>query len=319
LALNAAQSQAARFIIGLAVSQGIPLARAREMAAAAYAESGLNPKAVNKSSGAAGYFQLLSPGYRTKAQQLGGLFDPRANTMAILPNYKSYWQQNPNAAPGAAARDIERSGMGAEFYSRPLSLVGGVAPGGGAGMGPGPQASGIQPAARPAPGFDPRQGILADLAAGKKVDFLSLLRQKQLYAQQQPPPAMTPAVETRTESPGAGHTKGALAEAFYDPIGQYDNGRFSSQGIGGHSDHVHLSITNPQAMISAINYAQQHGLAVRENPYVDPVDPVHVKGSFHYKNFPGMYGGKRLGEGIDVSGSAAAMAAYYRWATQSLR
>ena len=34
---------------------------------------------------------------------------------------------------------------------------------------------------------------------------------------------------------------GRFAEVFYDPVGQWDNGRFSRQGIGGHSDHAHLS------------------------------------------------------------------------------
>lgn len=37
---------------------------------------------------------------------------------------------------------------------------------------------------------------------------------------------------------------GRYAEVFFDPLGQWDNGRFSRQGIGGHSDHVHLSYGN---------------------------------------------------------------------------
>lgn len=32
-----------------------------------------------------------------------------------------------------------------------------------------------------------------------------------------------------------------FAEIFYDPWGQWDNGRYSERGIGGHGDHVHLS------------------------------------------------------------------------------
>lgn len=40
---------------------------------------------------------------------------------------------------------------------------------------------------------------------------------------------------------------GRFAEVFYDPVGQWDNGRFSSRGIGGHSDHVHLSYGRPVA------------------------------------------------------------------------
>lgn len=31
-------------------------------------------------------------------------------------------------------------------------------------------------------------------------------------------------------------------ELFYDPLGQYDNGRYSPSGIGGHGGHVHLSV-----------------------------------------------------------------------------
>jgi hypothetical protein len=124
VALNPQQQQTARLLYSLALQHGLPPARAREFVAASYSESGLNPRATNRSSGAAGLYQLLSSGYRTKAQQLGGLYDPRANALAILPNYQSYWQSHPNALPGEAGRDVERSGMGADFYSKPLALLG---------------------------------------------------------------------------------------------------------------------------------------------------------------------------------------------------
>ena len=107
---------------------------------------------------------------------------------------------------------------------------------------------------------------------------------------------------------------GGLEEAFYDPLGSYDQGQFGGP-IGGHSDHVHVSQSDPQAMLAAIQLAQQLGLAARENPYVDPVDPVHTDGSYHYRNFPGTYNGRQLGEGLDVSGPATAMARYYRQIT----
>jgi hypothetical protein len=35
---------------------------------------------------------------------------------------------------------------------------------------------------------------------------------------------------------------GRFREVFYDPVGQWDNGRFSRRGIGGHSDHVHITL-----------------------------------------------------------------------------
>lgn len=38
---------------------------------------------------------------------------------------------------------------------------------------------------------------------------------------------------------------GLFAEVFYDPWGQFDNGKYSPKGIGGHDDHVHLSAGAP--------------------------------------------------------------------------
>jgi hypothetical protein len=86
--------------------------------------------------------------------------------------------------------------------------------------------------------------------------------------------------------------KGALAEAFYDPLGSWDNGRFGGP-IGHHSDHVHLSITNPLAMLAAIQHAQSMGLHVGENPYVDHVNPVHSTARSTTKTSPGGMGGGR--------------------------
>lgn len=78
------------------------------------------------------------------------------------------------------------------------------------------------------------------------------------------------------------------------------------EGVGGptHSTgpHIHVAYTNPQAMLAAIHLAQSLGLSVRENPYVDAVDPVHAKNSYHYRTFPGLFGGRKLGEAVDVSG-----------------
>ena len=109
---------------------------------------------------------------------------------------------------------------------------------------------------------------------------------------------------------------GGLAEAFYDPLGSWDSGHFGGP-IGGHSDHVHISETDPQGMLNAIKLAQSLGLHVGENPYVDTVEPVHVEGSYHYRTFDGLYDGKKLGQGIDVSGPAEKMAQFYKLMTGS--
>lgn len=105
-----------------------------------------------------------------------------------------------------------------------------------------------------------------------------------------------------------------LAEAFYDPLGSFNDGSFGAP-IGGHSDHVHVSDVDPQGMLQALALAKQMGLTSRENPYVDKVDPVHVRGSYHYRTFPGLYNGRQLGEAVDVSGAPDLMAAYYRAVT----
>jgi hypothetical protein len=105
-----------------------------------------------------------------------------------------------------------------------------------------------------------------------------------------------------------------VAELFYDPAGskqQWDQGNWINP-IGGHSDHVHVSFSNPQAALRLIQIARDMGLRVGENPYIDPVDGNHVAGSFHGKLFPGLYDGKQLGEAIDVSGPASLMMSFYR-------
>lgn len=152
MTLSPIQRQAANVIYGLGINAGLTPARALELVSAAYAESDLNPNATNKSSGAAGPFQLLSSGYRQTAQKLGGLYDTSANTRAILPDYLSYWKTHPGAAPGEGGAAVERSGMGAGFYANPLSLlrsqgIGGV--GNGSLAAPGPRRSAPPPSLAP--------------------------------------------------------------------------------------------------------------------------------------------------------------------------
>ncbi len=105
-------------------------------------------------------------------------------------------------------------------------------------------------------------------------------------------------------------------ELFYDPSRlAYDEGKWIAP-IGGHSDHVHVSFGTPGAALAIIAKAQAMGLRATENPYVGGVAPgVHTSTSYHYKNFPGLYGvpGRALGEAIDVSGSSDLMAQFAAW------
>ena len=82
-----------------------------------------------------------------------------------------------------------------------------------------------------------------------------------------------------------------------NPVGQNKTGRFGS---------------DVPAAVQAGKYAQQLGLSVRENPYFDKVDPVHVQGSDHYRTL-GKYQGRPYGAALDVSGDPAKMQRYFRW------
>ena len=109
------------------------------------------------------------------------------------------------------------------------------------------------------------------------------------------------------------------SELIYDPIGSMFDGVFKRGAYGGHETHVHAAEGySPELMLALIRRALRMGLSVRENPYTDPVDPVHTKGSFHYSNFKGSYNGKKLGEAIDVSGDPAKLRRYFRFARRRL-
>lgn len=157
------QQQVAQLLYRLAIRGGATPQHAREFVSAGLAESTLRPGAVNRSSGAAGIFQLLSSGYRQRAKQLGGLFNPSANARAILPDYLRYWRQHPGAAPGQAGAAVEASGAGAGFYSKDLprvrALLAGYSPGAGGGLGaPDGMASPSGPAPAP-PNTDVAQAL----------------------------------------------------------------------------------------------------------------------------------------------------------------
>jgi hypothetical protein len=99
-----------------------------------------------------------------------------------------------------------------------------------------------------------------------------------------------------------------INELFYDPLG----GIKMNQGIGaigGHSDHVHVSLSTAGAQWRAIQQAKRMGLRVGQDTDAN-VTKVHVADSYHYrkynKNSP-------LRMAADVSGNPKQMAAFYRW------
>lgn len=310
MALSAQQHQIAQLLYGLAVHRGLSPLHAREFVAAAFSESTLNPRADNPRTHAHGLFQLLSSGYRQRAQQLGGLDNPRANALAILPQYQRYWQQHPHAQAGAAGRDVERSGAGAGFYSKSLGLFSDL--GGGPAAGPNlppPAAPSMGQAAAP----DRRQIGMALLQAVQPGpahnDFsmvYDLVRQSHQTPMQQPGPPVPDRPVQGGTSPGAGG-RAAINELFYDPLGGIKHGQ-SVGAIGHHTDHVHVALSSLAAQRTAEAQARRMGLHVGEESDRD-VHPVHVHGSYHYKDFPHSH----LREAADISGDPHAMAAFYRW------
>ena len=82
----------------------------------------------------------------------------------------------------------------------------------------------------------------------------------------------------------------------------------------GHNTHIHFGFTTPETAIAVIKMAQSLGLRATENPFSDKnVEPVHTDDSFHYRNFPGTYEGKKLGQGLDVSGDSEKMKELFNW------
>ncbi len=150
------------------IQAGLTPAEAKDFAAVQWGESGFSATALNKHSGAAGLYQLLSSGYVNKANQLGGVMNPNANIAAILPDYVKYYKSHPNLVPGAAGSAVERSGEGASFYAAGYSHLGG-----GAGV-----STTAAPAYHP---FDTGPAPLSD-AAKKKVQTAAETAKKKLAA-----------------------------------------------------------------------------------------------------------------------------------------
>jgi len=127
----------------MAIQQGATPAQAKDFASVQYGESGFDPTNwYGKSQGkpyvegktAAGLYQLLSQGYIDKAKALGGVFNPRANIGAILPDYLSYYRSHPGAiVPGAAGAAVEKSGENAAYYAQGYQHLPGMPTGGGGG------------------------------------------------------------------------------------------------------------------------------------------------------------------------------------------
>jgi hypothetical protein len=152
-----------------------------------------------------------------------------------------------------------------------------------------------------------RQDPLAQLLAGRSAasDRPDSFLPPDSPGRADPAPALRPVASNGGPRP---FQVGNIAELLHEGVG----GPTHSTG-----EHIHVASTSPQVMLALIAEAQRRGLSARENPYVDPVDPVHAPHSFHKRTFPGRYHGRRLGEAVDVSGPG--MGGYEAWVRRTYR
>jgi|SRR5215831_4111075 len=321
MALSAQQQQMANLIYGIARQNGLNDARAREMVAAAYAESGLNPTIRNKSSGATGLFQLLSSGYVNAANRMGGAANPRANIMAILPSYKAYWAKHPNAAPGAAGRDVELSGEGASFYSSPLSQLGALkgSPAPIPGSSPGSLGVSAYPpnvTGQPSIG-GPRDPVNPSESTHPFSDFaLSLLGAFKANSPEAMLGAITSLRNNLRPEPVSQPTLGGGQFPGMKPTKTNPNVGPKMMGGSGLKSTSYTGAGNDvNMMLAAQAYARKMGMHMSEN-YDLPggVNPVHVKDSYHYRRYAT---DQKLGRAMDVTGTPQQMAGFYRYMSRT--
>jgi hypothetical protein len=143
------------------------------------------------------------------------------------------------------------------------------------------------------------------LASGRAPDASGLLNLA-LQRQQSDQPS-APAQQLAGRVRGGNGGGAGINELFYDPLGAIKHGQRIAP-IGGHRDHVHVALGSLAAQLAAERQARAMGLHVGEEQDSD-FHNVHVSDSYHNKNFKGT----KFRQAADVSGSAARMAAYFRW------
>lgn len=292
------------------------------------AESGFNPNAVSP-AGARGIAQIMpatAQGWGVNPDRPKAALDAAAKNMAgYLKSYKGDWRKALaayNAGPGAVAQY-----GGVPPYAETQAYVKKILAGGSPrerGSGSGRKASTRSVTTR-TPRVD-NSALRQSLKLGyldERGDPDALLRLATGLQGAKNVPGRSVTRTTRTtrsngseRGPKGGGRRavrkgdGKIYEVFHDPLGEYfDSGKVVKGAIGGHGGHVHVS-ADPRVALRLGREAQRRGLAVRENPFFDPVGPVHTGGSFHYKSKrirrrDGGMSRRKVGYAIDVSGGTA--------------
>lgn len=250
-----------------------------------------------------------SQGYR---QERARYYRNPRNVGAAVNRFYDEWLADADrgSSVGQQAQAVQQSGFPDRYQTRVplakrlLSQYGGGGPG-------------VTTTATRTPGVDNsdlRQQLKLDYLAHREEPDALLNLAGGLQGAQDVPGRTVTRTSRRTRQNGAGIPKeagghvGKIFEAFYDPAGKYfDSGQFVKGAIGGHGTHVHVS-ASPKYVIWLGKQAQKLGLHVGENPYFDPVDPVHTQGSYHYRN-----------RAIDVSGDPGKMARFYKFVLRAAK
>lgn len=279
------------------------------------AESNFNPSARSH-AGAQGIAQIVPrwhPGVDPMNPMAALQYSARhdAQNFAKYGNWRDTLSVYNSGRPWAEGKGISET---RNYVSK---ILGGVPPAGAGQTGGTPAAFPAAVAAAPSGGNgNPRAQFALNLISamnqpsqsGQNMGLMNAIQSLRPPTLPPQPPAAGPVPRGAQAPVEAGRLGAGVRELFYDPLGAYDEGNWIKP-IGGHSDHVHVSFGTPEAALAIIKRAQKLGLRVSENPYVDKVDPVHTKGSYHYRTFPA----SNVGQGLDTSGDPAKMAALFRW------
>jgi hypothetical protein len=297
LAHQSSWAPSAQLAYALGVKAGMTPQQATDFAAVQYGESGFNPNARNKSSGAAGLYQLLSSGYVNRANQMGGVFNPTANIQAILPNYLSYYRSHP-FAPGAAGAAVEASGEPASYYAagwQHLGDTGAPLPSGGGSSAP--MSSGISAAAAPDARRQFVQQLLGAISPTGQLNdpgaLVSALQTRRASGMGQSPAAAPLALAAAGASPGglssvdgvqvdpaiASQVQQIVSRFGVTPTSGYRSPQHNA-AVGGAPASDHLSGDAVDFGGSPAQLAALYKYAQGRYPYVEPMaqarDHAHI-------------------------------------------
>lgn len=253
--------------------------------------------------------------------------NPTNLTASINRFFDELHQHDHGQKPGWLSADVQRPaeqyrGRYAEAWGQAKAILSGK----GYDVSGVPSAGGGEPSFTPgAPAQNPRAKLFSELAQFNKNTLdpnnpIEANLQKgwdllaQLASQGKPVQSGLPSQLGMPTMPGGGVGGGKfnrllrnqLHEAFYNPVGDYDEGK-PIGAVEGHDTHAHFG-GNPRVIAAIVRRAQKRGLAIREYAPVDPVEHVHAQNSWHYR-----FGGRG---GVDISGDQRKLAAFFRRITR---